>query len=184
MTDLRKIPVLELNAAYEPCSIISARRAFVLLAKGAAEMESVSEVEVHSGHRLHLVPSVIRLTKYRRIPRRTRMISRRGILTRDHHTCCYCGKIKGGFELTLDHVTPKSRGGASDWSNLVAACQPCNHRKSNRTPEEAGMKLLRRPLPYTIFSSRAILRESAIDRPDWQRYLFYRNDTPQGEVVQ
>jgi 5-methylcytosine-specific restriction endonuclease McrA len=184
MTDLRKIPVLELNAAFEPTAIINARRAFVLLAKGAAEMEEVSEIKVHSGHRSHLVPSVIRLTRYRRVPRRTRMISRRGILTRDRHQCLYCGKIKGAFELTLDHVIPRSRGGASSYENLVACCQPCNHRKADRTPEEAGMKLLRKPLPYTVFSSRFMLREAALDRPDWQRYLWYKNDTPQGEVVQ
>lgn len=182
--DLGKIVVLQLNAAYEPVAFVSARRAFVLLSKGAAVMESVSEVQVRSGHQAHLVPSVIRLSKYRRVPRRTRMISRRGILTRDKHTCSYCGKEKGGFELTLDHIVPKSRGGPSSWENLVSACQPCNHRKADRTPEEAGMKLLRKPLPYTVFSSRFILREAAVDREDWQRYLFYKNTTPQAEVVQ
>jgi 5-methylcytosine-specific restriction endonuclease McrA len=179
MIDLRKIAVLELNAAYEPTGIVSARRAFVLLAKGAAVMEEVSEVQIRSGRQSHLVPSVIRLTKYRRVPRRTRVISRRGILTRDHHTCAYCGKVKGGFELTLDHIIPRSRSGPSTWENLVACCQPCNNRKADRTPEEAGMKLLRKPLPYTVFSSRFILREAAVDREDWQRYLFYKNTTPQ-----
>lgn len=182
MTDLRKTAVLVINAAYEPTALISGRRAFVLLAKEAAVLEAVSEVEIHSGRQAHLVPSVIRLVRYRRVPRRTRMISRRGILTRDHHTCAYCGAVKGGFELTLDHIHPRSRGGPSTWENLVACCKPCNHRKADRTPEEAGMKLLRKPLPFTVFSNRAILREAAVDNPVWQKYLFYRNDTPQ--VVQ
>ena len=185
MTDLKKIAVLTLNSAYEPSSIISARRAFVLLAKEAAVLEAVSDLEVHSGGgRPHLVPSVIRFIKYRRVPRRIRVISRRGILTRDSHTCMYCGKVKGGFELTLDHIHPKSRGGLSTWENLVAACHPCNHRKAARTPEEAGMKLIRKPLPFSVFSNRWMLRQAGIDNKIWQRYLFYENTTPQGEAVQ
>lgn len=182
MIDLRKIPVLVLNAAYEPALIASARRAFILLAKGAAVMEAVTEREIHSGgHRPHLVPSVIRLTKYRHIPRKTRIISRRGILTRDNHTCQYCGLVKGGFELTLDHIIPRSRSGPSTWENLVACCHKCNNRKADRTPEESGMKLARRPTPFTIYTNRFMLREAGVDRPEWKRYLFYENTTPQAQ---
>ena len=191
MTDLKKVPVLVINAAYEPALITTARRAFILLSKTDAQghpiavIEAFTDVSIHSGgNRPHLIPSVIRLTRYRHVPRRARVISRRGILTRDRHTCMYCGVQKGGFELTLDHIQPKSRGGPSSWENLVAACHPCNHRKANRTPEEANMKLIRRPLPFTVFSHRWVMRESAVDRPDWQPFLFYKNTTPQGEVVQ
>ncbi len=188
MTDLRKIPVLVINAAYEPALITSARRAFVLLSKTddngnpIAVMEDMSECRINGGR--WIIPSVIRLTRYRHVPRKTRDITRRGILARDQHTCMYCGKKGGAAGLTLDHIHPKSRGGQGSWENLVASCSPCNNRKANKTPEEAGMKLLRRPLPYTVFSSRFMLREAALNQPSWQRYLWYKNDTPQGEVIQ
>lgn len=180
--DLKRIAVLKINSSYEPIQLCSARDAFRLMAKGAAVMQEVSEYRINRGR--IILPSVIRLTRYRHIPRRSRDITRRGILTRDHYACNYCGKIKEGGQLTLDHIIPKSRGGSNSWENLTACCFQCNNRKGDRTPEEAGMPLLRRPLPYSVFSSRFMLREAAVDTPSWQRYLFFENTTPQGETIQ
>src|SRR5881296_4033015 len=115
-------PVLVLNASYEPINVCAARRALVLLLKGVASAEEESRDFVHSSSRAVSVPSVIRLLEYRRIPHQTRALSRKNILIRDRNTCQYCERVLPSGELTLDHVTPRSRGGESNWENLVACC--------------------------------------------------------------
>src|SRR5450631_1778909 len=134
-------PVLVLNASYEPINICAARRAVVLILKGVASAEELAPSHIHSARRAIPVPSVIRLLEYRRIPHQTRALSRKNILLRDRNTCQYCGKILAAGELTLDHVIPRSRGGASSWENLVACCHNCNRRKGSMTPHEANMRL-------------------------------------------
>jgi 5-methylcytosine-specific restriction endonuclease McrA len=84
----------------------------------------------------------------------------------------YCGLPFVGQDLTLDHVIPKSQGGKNEWNNLVAACGKCNHRKANRTPEEAGMRLIRRPLPANIHTPRFVLKALGSEVQDWGRYLY------------
>ena len=83
--------------------------------------------------------------EYDKVPRREVKFSRRNILARDDHQCQYCGKRLPTARLSLDHVTPRSRGGKSTWTNVVAACNPCNTRKGGRMPWEASMKLRRNP---------------------------------------
>lgn len=175
--NLANIPVLCLNSSYEALNVLSAKRAFVALAKGTAVMEKTSTMTINHGS--FLVPSVIRLVHYRRVPRCTRTLSRKSILARDSHTCQYCMSEDSPAKLTLDHIIPRSRGGANAWENLVSCCFSCNNRKADRTPEEAGMPLLRRPKPFNIHTSRNLLRESAARQKDWQQYLYYENDTPQ-----
>jgi 5-methylcytosine-specific restriction endonuclease McrA len=92
-----------------------------------------------------LIPRVIRLVDYDKVPRREVKFSRRNILARDENRCQYCNKKLPTSQLSLDHVTPKSRGGKSTWTNVVAACTPCNTRKGGRMPWEASMKLRRTP---------------------------------------
>ena len=142
---LMQEPVLVLNATYEPINVTAVRRAMVLLLKGVAQAEELHSAEVHSATHSHKVPSVIRLLAYRHIPQQSRALSRKNILLRDRNTCQFCGKIFPSSELTLDHVLPRSRGGRSTWENLVACCYRCNNTKGDRTPEEAGLKLARRP---------------------------------------
>ena len=91
---------------------------------------------------------------------------KKAVLWRDRYTCQYCGQ-KGG-ELTVDHVLPKSRGGKSTWDNLVAACRSCNLRKGDRTPEEAGMRLLRPPKPPRVPLFLLDLKEVP---PDWRPFV-------------
>ena len=134
-------PVLVLNASYEPINVCAARRAIILVLKGVAMMEEANGHYLHSAPLAMHVPSVIRLLEYRRIPHQTRALSRKNILLRDRNTCQYCGKILAAGELTLDHVIPRSRGGASSWENLVACCHTCNRRKGNLLPHESDMKL-------------------------------------------
>jgi 5-methylcytosine-specific restriction endonuclease McrA len=173
--NLKNMPVLVLNASYEAVNVISAKRAFTSVVKGIAAVEETSGVTIHTGRLALPVPAVIRLLEYRRIPRRTRMLSRKGILARDRNTCQYCLELSTPAKLTLDHIVPRSRGGANTWENLVACCFACNNRKSDRTPDEACMPLARYPKPITIHTSRHLLRDTALNRLSWQKYLYYEN---------
>jgi 5-methylcytosine-specific restriction endonuclease McrA len=166
-------PVLVLNASYEPINICAARRALVLVLKGIASAEEESANAVHSSRRNMKVPSVIRLLEYRRIPHQTRALSRKNILMRDRYTCQYCLKVLPTGELTLDHVIPRSRAGESAWENLVACCHSCNNRKGNRTPEEAGMRLIRQPKPFSLHTSRHLMRLLGKSDEQWRKYLFF-----------
>jgi 5-methylcytosine-specific restriction endonuclease McrA len=91
------------------------------------------------------VPEVIALAAYDRLPSAAVSFSRRNIFKRDHYTCQYCGAQPGSEELSIDHVVPRSRGGQSSWENCVLACIPCNTRKADRLPRQAGMKLRKQP---------------------------------------
>ena len=166
-------PVLVLNASYEPINICAARRALVLVLKGVASAEEISQQVVRSSRRMVPLPSVIRLLEYRRIPHQTRALSRKNILMRDRYTCQYCHKTLPSGELTLDHVIPRSRAGESAWENLVACCHSCNNKKGNRTPEEAGMKLVRAPRPFSLHTSRHLMRLLGKSDEQWRKYLFY-----------
>jgi 5-methylcytosine-specific restriction endonuclease McrA len=137
--------VLVLNASFEPINVCTMRRAAVLVLKERAEVLEEREGALRSERLEMQRPCVIRLIRYVRIPRdvHRRKITRKAVLARDAWTCQYCGHQANG--LTVDHVIPRSRGGESDWENIVAACAPCNRRKGNRTPHEARMHPTNRP---------------------------------------
>ncbi len=166
-------PVLVLNASYEPINVCAARRALVLVLKGVASAEEDEADTIASARMCMNLPSVIRLLEYRRIPRQPRSLSRKNILLRDRFTCQYCGLRAPAGELTMDHVIPRSRGGASTWENLVASCICCNNKKGNRTPEEAEMSLARQPKPFTMHTSRHLMRMLGRTDDQWRKYLFY-----------
>ena len=166
-------PVLVLNATYEPIHVCAVRRALILLVKGVAATEEAGEGSVRSPSQSLEVPSVIRLLEYRRIPRQMRAISRKNILIRDQYTCQYCKKRFGPGELTLDHVVPRSRGGSNTWENLVACCLRCNNRKGDRLPTEASMSLHRPPKPFSLHTSRSLMRQMGDQQEDWRKYLFF-----------
>lgn len=166
-------PVLVLNASYEPINICAARRALVLILKGIAMAEEHANHAVPSARQQMPLPSVIRLLEYRRIPHQSRALSRKNILMRDKYTCQYCSKILPSGELTLDHVHPRSRGGETTWENLVACCHPCNNRKGARTPDEANMRLLRAPRPFSLHTSRHLMRLLGKSDDQWRKYLFF-----------
>jgi 5-methylcytosine-specific restriction endonuclease McrA len=166
-------PVLVLNSSYEPINVCAARRALVLVLKGVAAAEEHASAHVHSARQAMRVPSVIRLLEYRRIPMQARSLSRKNILMRDRYTCQYCQRTFSSNELTLDHVVPRSRAGETTWENLVACCHPCNNRKGNRTPEEAGFRLARAPRPFSLHTSRHLMRLLGKSDDQWRKYLFY-----------
>lgn len=169
-----QMPVLVLNASYEPINICGARRALVLVLKGIARTEEEHGMTLHAQRSLIAMPSVIRLLEYRRIPHQTRALSRKNILLRDRNQCQYCGVVLPSGELTLDHVVPRSRGGNSTWENLVACCHACNRRKGNRMLSEIeDMTLLREPRPFSLHTSRQIMRMLGRGDDRWRKYLFY-----------
>lgn len=159
--------VLVLNASYLPVNVVAVRRALTLLVKGAAEIQDASPFFVHTASKTIPMPSVIRLLYYARLPKSTRAVSRRDIMRRDRKRCMYCGVTVGPSTFTLDHVRPKSRGGESTWQNLVTACKPCNNKKSDRTPEEAGMPLIRKPHRMLLQTKHRLLAEDSA----WEKYL-------------
>jgi 5-methylcytosine-specific restriction endonuclease McrA len=120
------------------------------------------------------MPSVIRLLEYRRIPHQTRALSRKNILLRDRNSCQYCSVTLTAGELTLDHVIPRSRGGLSTWENLVACCHDCNRRKGNQMLHElTDMKLLKEPRPFSLHTSRHIMRMIGSADAAWRKYLYF-----------
>ena len=130
--------VLVLNATYEPINVCTVRRAVVLLLKEKAELVERGRWELHSESSTLARPVVIRLVTYVNVPRdaHRRKITRRAVFARDSWTCQYCGSRSN---LTVDHVIPRSKGGSSSWENIVASCAPCNRRKGDRLPRQAGM---------------------------------------------
>lgn len=138
--------VLVLNASYEPLSVVSLHRAIVLLLKDKAELLEATEQRIHSAEMSIPVPLVIRLVYYVQVPRCMSIpLSRNTVLMRDNYTCQYCGAQPAKSNLTIDHIIPRVRNGATSWENVVCACRTCNQRKGNRLPEEAGMHLLSTP---------------------------------------
>ena len=144
----RTIPVnkavLVLNQNYEPLNVCNMRRAVVLLLKGKAETLENGRGEMRSAEAWFELPSVIRLGHMIKRPMLPPRLSRREVFVRDKHFCQYCEKQVPN--LTLDHVVPRRAGGVHTWENVVSACVPCNLRKAGRTPEQAGMKLRRKPI--------------------------------------
>ena len=138
--------VLVLNASYEPLNVTSVRRAHVLVFKGKAEVVEELDEPLRSATDTYAWPHVIRLVQYVRVPRAIqRKISRRALFARDNWRCVYCGETGG--RLTLDHVVPRSKGGGSEWENVVTSCAPCNLRKGDRLLEDSGLHLRRLPRP-------------------------------------
>jgi 5-methylcytosine-specific restriction endonuclease McrA len=163
--------VLILNQTFEPFQVCSARRAVILLFAGKAERVEDTSRLIRSPSTALLLPSVIRLHRYVRKPARPSIaFNKKNILRRDAHTCQYCGR-NGGERMTIDHVVPKSLGGRTVWENVVSACRTCNLRKGNKPPEEAGMRLLRRPCkPLSIFYL-GILAHASQRYESWSKYL-------------
>lgn len=161
--------VLVLNATYEPLNVCTARRAVVLMLKQKAEAVELSGRQFHTADSAFPLPDVIRLSYFVNVPRGgTRKVSRRAVLARDDHRCQYCGSRA---HLTIDHVIPRSRGGATTWDNIVTSCAPCNARKGDRLPREAGMHPRTSPRPPSpvafLFLAVSEVRRS------WEQYLDY-----------
>ena len=159
--------VLVLNRLWQAVNICSVRRAITLLFQGHAQVVqnsadgsfrtfdfcewhdfSIQEPHPESIHTISFklrVPRVIMLLMFDRLPKKEVKFTRLNIFERDKNTCQYCGKVFDRRDLNLDHVIPRDRGGPTNWENIVCSCIPCNTRKANRSPQEAGLHLVRKP---------------------------------------
>lgn len=160
--------VLVLNQDYQALTITSVQRAIILVLMQKAEMvESEREKVIRSPSRQLPWPSIVRLKAYVRVPYKRVLLTRKNIIRRDGNRCQYCGSPD---RITIDHVMPRSRGGQDTWTNLVAACVPCNNRKGSRTPDEAGMQLDRKPFrPSYVMYIRDFM--GSLEQT-WKPYLF------------
>ena len=169
MSGVLERSTLVLNRHWQPVGVASVARALVMLWNDVARVVDPLDYRLYDWNdwadlvpepgsaciraatlRLR-VPEVVGLCRYDRLPGTAVTFSRRNVAKRDHHTCQYCGAQPGWEAITVDHVVPRSQGGASSWTNCVAACVRCNARKADRTPDQAGMHLRKRP-----------------SRPDWK----------------
>jgi len=163
-----EMKTLKLDASYRPVGIVDCIEALVLCIVGKATAVEEYEEDISSPSITFKIPSVIVLKTivkyfdYQISPNRT------NVIWRDSNTCQYCSKKMLSSELTMDHVLPKSRGGDNTWTNLVTCCKKCNQKKRDRTPEEAGMKLNKKPLK----PSNSILRFTNKIIPIWNIYLW------------
>lgn len=143
--------VLVLTPAYVPHKVVAWERAILMYFSKKVEIIDSYDEELRSPSLTMKMPSVVRLVRSPAGIKRSVKFSRVNVFTRDGFRCQYCGSPKRMNELNYDHVIPRHRGGRTIWENIVAACYPCNSRKANRTPEQAGMKLLKKPYtPKTL----------------------------------
>jgi 5-methylcytosine-specific restriction endonuclease McrA len=182
------LPVLVVNRFFQPVQITSARRAFLLLFGGAAlAIDELGEMHDFGAWRslpvrphddelpvvggALRVPRVLHLRRYERVRRPVIRLTRKNVMLRDAHQCQYCGRRPPVRDLNIDHVLPRSRGGADSWENLVTACRLCNLRKGWKTPEEAMMRLLRIPGPPRWTSTMQILLGTPSPFEEWAPFL-------------
>ncbi len=157
---------LVLNATYEPLSVVSTRRAAVLVLDRRAELVQATGRSFRSERLEVPEPSVVRLSRFVLVPhQRRRGFSRRGVLHRDGHRCQYCGSRAE----SIDHVVPRSRGGHHEWENVVAACRPCNTAKRDRLLEETGLSLRTQPRIPHLSTWFAVMAGSVPST--WEPYL-------------
>lgn len=178
---------LVLNTSYEPLTPLSVKRAIRLVLQGKAEVLEASDELYHWEKGSMPRPEVIRLKKFVRIPSKfRRKVTNTFLFARDNYTCQYCGKHEKNLKphkghsnrLTRDHITPQSKGGGNSWTNCVTSCSPCNARKDNKTPAEAGMKLLSTPVePHLVHLVWAVRKLT----PTQRKYItiFYGRDVTQ-----
>ena len=179
MSILTSRKVLVLNRGWNPLAVVNLGRAICLVIstiKGTDEPKAriidptqdfksftwddwsrlkanEGETLIHSASSSFRIPEIILLSHYNKLPRQKVHFSRRTIYKRDNNQCQYCGKRPGTAELTIDHIIPRAQGGKTTWENCCLACTDCNRYKSARTPEQAHMKLLKKPFKpkFTFF---------------------------------
>ncbi|NOY98478.1 MAG: HNH endonuclease [Chloroflexi bacterium] len=161
-------PVLVLNANFEPINVCNTRRAIGLILTGKAAMVMNGRGWIHTVSQEFPRPSIIRLEYMIRRPRPQVRLTRREVFRRDQYTCQYCGRRVPN--LTVDHVIPKRLGGQHTWTNVVAACSTCNHRKGGRRLSEVHMKLLRQPKEPPA-SAAYIFGRHLNENDEWEPYI-------------
>lgn len=179
-------PTLVLNRSWQPIDVVRVSRALVKVWGGVARIVDPEDYRLYDWHDWRdlepapgmpairtpcfslRVPEVIALVVCDKIPTGVVSFSRRNIFRRDQYRCQYCSKKLGGEELTVDHVIPRSQGGVSSWENCVLACVDCNKRKADKTPEQARMPLLKKPI-RPQWSPRYVSHVKPVD--SWAKFV-------------
>lgn len=162
---------LLLNAWMAPQKIICWERAVVLLVLGKVDVLEEYDEEIRSRTLSLRTPAVVRLKKGGAMTKHAVRFSRINVYTRDGFRCQYCGEQKSMRDLNYDHVIPRVKGGKTNWENIVTSCYACNDRKGSRTPEEAGMKLRKKPIKPTSLPVTPALRIGRHEIPEmWLPY--------------
>jgi 5-methylcytosine-specific restriction endonuclease McrA len=165
--------VLLLNITYEPLKIINWKKAITMLCLGKVEVIEEYDRDIHSISFTLKLPSVVRLLKMVKRHKSPVKFSRQNIYARDRYRCQYCGDRYATEELTYDHVLPKSRGGRTEWENIVTCCIGCNREKGGRTPKEASMALVRKPFRPTWIPALRITISFHRVPETWRDYLYW-----------
>lgn len=164
---------LMLDQGYAPLGVISWQRAVQMLSLGKAEVVEEYDTEIRSQFLVIKIPAVVRLLRVFRKRRKPVKFSRVNVCARDDYKCQYCGVRHLIGELTYDHVIPRSQGGRTIWTNIVACCYDCNSKKAGRTPEQAGMRLLKKPI-QPVDVPAVVIQLSRRNVPDaWRDYLYW-----------
>lgn len=160
--------VMVLNKNYEFLNYVGWQKALSLVVSEKAEIMHETDKKIRTVYVEFKVPSIIRLLFSGVRNKKQPKFSRINVLKRDGFKCQYCGRVLSRHSLTLDHVLPRSFGGKTSWENIATSCKRCNSKKENKTPEQAGMKLLKKPVepsyPPIVFTIETI-------RPEWINFL-------------
>jgi 5-methylcytosine-specific restriction endonuclease McrA len=165
--------VLLLNISYEPLKVINWKKAITMICLGKVEVIEAYTKEVHSVTFSIKLPAVVRLLNMVKRNNNPVKFSRQNIYARDLNKCQYCGEHLSNECLTYDHVLPKSRGGKTEWENIVTCCIKCNRKKGGRTPKEASMRLIRKPTrPTWVPAVRITIGFKEVPE-SWRDYVYW-----------
>lgn len=168
---------LVLDRGFQPHRVVSWQRAITMLFQEKVEVISEYDEEVYRGRTMTIkMPAVVRLLQVVRRKKSVRF-SRINVLTRDNWCCQYCGNKFPTSKLNYDHVVPRSQGGKTIWENIVTSCYPCNAKKRDKTPQQAGMRLRRKPYKPKSLPVIAFYVEDHKTIPEaWQNFVYWHSE--------
>ncbi len=162
---------LLLNASYEVLSFIPERKVFKLLIKDKVEVISSWDDQINWGKNKIKHPAILRLKNHVRRNYYNSNFSRKALIKRDRSSCQYCGIKLTASQITVDHVMPRAQGGTTSFTNCVVCCQICNNKKADRTPEQAGMALMKKPTHPSFSSAHYVADPQEFWHRDWDDFL-------------
>ena len=171
---------LQLSPHYEVMCFIDFKNALKKLVKGKVDIIASWDEDIFIGNEKVKFPSIVRLKEMskRNYYNNHSTFSRQIMVKRDKSTCMYCGKKLTNSQITVDHVLPRAQGGITSYMNCVVACQPCNGKKANFTPEQAGMVLLKKPHHPSYVPSNSFIDNSDYNNawhPEWDDFLMIKS---------
>ncbi len=171
---------LVLDQSYQPHRVISWQRAICMFFEDKIEILEEYDEDIRSVSITIKMPAVVRLLRKVRRKKRPIRFSRVNVALRDDYSCQYCGDSLPLKKLTYDHVVPRSRGGATNWENIVMCCYPCNDRKGSKTPEQAGMKLRKVPIKPKYLPAIVFRLEPHMSLPEqWVNWTYWHGELEQ-----